>query len=199
MAEENPYWHEDKNKVTRRAFLGVSAVAVVAVILRSRYGIEPAEAKTATSKNIRIVQFSDSGQPIGLVTVQTIIKLDAEWKKLLTPAAYEVTRREGTERPYSGRDWNNHDKGIYQCICCGTANFSSETKFESGTGWPSFWKAIAKENVRESLDTSLGMDRTAVSCPRCDAHLGHVFEDGPRPTGLRYCMNSVALQFVKFA
>jgi peptide-methionine (R)-S-oxide reductase len=153
MAEENPHQYEDKNKVTRRAFLGVSAAAVAGVILHSRYSVESAEAKTATPKDIRIVQFSDSGQRQGIVTVQTIIKLDAEWKTLLTPEAYEVTRREGTERAYSGKYWNNHDKGMYQCICCGTANFSSETKFESGTGWPSFWKAIAKENVMENLDT----------------------------------------------
>jgi peptide-methionine (R)-S-oxide reductase len=199
MAEENQYQQEDKNKMPRRAFLGVSAAAVVGVILHSRFSAEPVEAKEATPKDIRIVQFSNSGQRQGIVTVQTIIKPDAEWKKQLTPEAYEVTRHEGTERAYSGKYWNNHDKGMYQCICCGTANFSSETKFESGTGWPSFWQAIAKENVRQSSDSSLGMERTAISCPRCDAHLGHVFDDGPRPTGLRYCMNSVALQFVKTA
>jgi peptide-methionine (R)-S-oxide reductase len=197
MAEETQYHQEDRSKMPRRAFLGVSAAAVVGVILHSRYGIEPVEAKDATPKDIRIVQFSDSGQRQGIVTVQTIIKPDAEWKKQLTPDAYDITRRAGTERPYSGKYWDNHDKGVYHCICCGTSNFSSETKFESGTGWPSFWQAIAKENVQQSSDSSLGMDRTAVSCPRCDAHLGHVFDDGPRPTGLRYCMNSVALQFVK--
>jgi peptide-methionine (R)-S-oxide reductase len=199
MAEENQNQQENRSKMPRRAFLGVGAAAVVGVILHSRYVAEPVEAKDTTPKDIRIVEFSDSGQRKGVVTVQTIIKTDAEWKQQLTPEAYDITRRAGTERPYTGKNWNNHDKGVYHCICCGTANFSSETKFESGTGWPSFWQPIAKENVRESRDSTLGMDRTAVSCPRCDAHLGHVFDDGPRPTGLRYCMNSGALQFVKSA
>jgi peptide-methionine (R)-S-oxide reductase len=199
MTEKPQYQREDRNKMTRRVFFGASAATVVGVILHSRFGIEPVEAKDMTPKDIRIIQFSDSGQRQGIATVPTIIKSDADWKKQLTSDAYEITRRAGTERPYSGKYWNNHETGVYQCICCGTANFSSETKFESGTGWPSFWQAIAKENVKQSSDSSLGMDRTAVSCPRCDAHLGHVFDDGPRPTGLRYCMNSVALQFVKSA
>ena len=110
-----------------------------------------------------------------------------------------MTRHAATERPFSGEYWNNHDKGLYRCICCATALFSSDTKFESGTGWPSFWEPIAKENVHESSDFSLGMARTAVSCRLCEAHLGHVFDDGPKPTGLRYCMNSLSLRFVKFA
>jgi len=196
MLEQN---QDRKAKMQRRVFLGVSAAAAAGIIFRSRHIPGPVEAKDKTPKEIRIAEFSASGQRQGIITVQTIVKSDAEWKKQLTLEAYQVTRLEGTERAYTGAYWNNHEKGIYHCVCCGTPNFSSETKFESGTGWPSFWQPIAKENVRESSDSSLGMDRTAVSCPRCDAHLGHVFDDGPRPTGLRYCMNSVALQFVKSA
>jgi len=199
MAEDNRNQQTVPGKMSRRIFLGVSTAAAVGAIFHLRQPSETVEAKNATQKSIRIVQFSDNGQREGVVTVQTIVKSDTEWKAQLSPDSYAVTRQAATERPYSGKYWNLHDKGIYQCICCGTAAFSSETKFESGTGWPSFWQPIAKENVRESTDISLGMERTAISCPRCNAHLGHVFDDGPRPTGLRYCMNSVALQFVKSA
>ena len=145
---------------------------------------------------VTIVQFSDAGKPTGKVTVPRVVRSDAEWKQKLTPISFEVTRHAGTERAFTGSTWNNHDHGIYRCICCDNTVFSSETKFESGTGWPSFWQPIAKENVLEIRDMSLGMERTAVSCRECDAHLGHVFDDGPRPTGLRYCMNSAAMRFV---
>ena len=131
------------------------------------------------------------------VAIKKIVKTDAEWKRLLTPEQYNVTRQQGTEAPYSSPLNDIHDKGIFECVSCELPLFNSATKFDSHTGWPSFYAPIAKRNVREAVDNSLGETRTEVLCARCDAHLGHVFDDGPKPTGLRYCMNGVAMKFVK--
>lgn len=144
---------------------------------------------------VTVVKFSDAGVPLGQITLPLVQK-DAEWKRTLSRLAYAVTRKQGTEPPFTIPGYNRHDAGLYRCVCCDNALFSSKTKYDSHTGWPSFWQPIAPQNITTHRDFMLGMERTEVRCTLCEAHLGHVFDDGPPPTGLRYCMNTVALRFV---
>jgi peptide methionine sulfoxide reductase msrA/msrB len=153
------------------------------------------ERKSAMS-NVRVSVIGPDGQLVGPVEMPKVVLDDAQWKRRLTPDQYRVTRGKGTERAFCGGLLKNKEAGVYVCVGCNLPLFESLTKFESGTGWPSFFQPIARENVREEADRSYGMVRTEILCTRCDAHLGHVFEDGPRPTGLRYCLNSEALRFV---
>jgi len=184
--------------VRRRTFLLTSASALAGAILWSLRRPSPVHAKAAEGKSaeVTIIEFSDSGERLKTVRVPKVVKTEEEWPKQLSRNVFSVTRQSDTEFAYSGEYWNLHEKGLFRCICCDNALFTSDTKFDSGTGWPSFWSPIASENVRTTRDASLGMVRTAVSCTKCDAHLGHVFDDGPEPTGMRYCMNSASLRFV---
>jgi peptide-methionine (R)-S-oxide reductase len=169
--------------MNRRFFLqSAAAVGAAALVPKSAFALASNDRKGRKVK----------GAPLTKIT-----KSDEEWKRVLTPEQYRVTRQAGTEAPYSSPLNEEHGKGVFECVDCDLPLFSSAAKFDSHTGWPSFFAPISKQNVREHVDDTLGMSRTEVLCARCDAHLGHVFDDGPRPTGLRYCMNGVALKFVK--
>ena len=183
----------------RRAFLGSILATLAGLALWEWRRPRVLAAATTEPKDVTIVLFSDSGERLKQIRVPKIVKTADEWRKQLSSNAYDITRNADTEIAFTGKYWDLHEKGLYRCICCDNTLFDSATKFDSGTGWPSFWRPIAQENVTDSGDTTLGMARTAVSCTQCDAHLGHVFDDGPEPTGLRYCMNSASLRFVKRA
>jgi peptide-methionine (R)-S-oxide reductase len=192
----------DESPPSRRAFLISAAAGIGGLLLwqwKKPTALNATPAALPEPKDITIVLFSDSGERLKKVQIAKVIKTPAEWRKQLPPGVFDITRNADTEIAFTGKYWNLHDKGIYRCIGCDNALFDSATKFESGTGWPSFWAPIAAENVTELRDSTFGMARTAVACTECDAHLGHVFDDGPQPTGLRYCMNSASLRFVKSA
>jgi len=176
-----------------------SAVRVAAASDEVRGGADadkPAQDAPAEAKAVKVKVFNKAGELVGPVESARVVKTDAEWQKQLTKEQYLIARAKGTEPPFCGNLLDNHLKGVYACVCCGLPLFSSDSKFNSGTGWPSFFQPVAKENVIEHVDRSHGMVRTEILCARCDGHLGHVFDDGPRPTGLRFCVNSESLKFV---
>jgi peptide-methionine (R)-S-oxide reductase len=185
----------------RRSFISqvVGLAAAAGFIAKDVVAADAAPAPAPSAKTggtVKIENFTADGKSAGVVDMPRVVKSETEWKASLPAESFEVTRHEGTERAFSGPLDHNKASGLYRCICCDTALYDSSTKFDSGTGWPSFWKPISKYNVAEVTDKSWGMTRTAVSCALCGAHQGHVFDDGPRPTGLRYCMNSVSMRFV---
>jgi peptide-methionine (R)-S-oxide reductase len=187
---------EIKEQLTRRRLLWSTPAAFAGIIAALLRRPDRSEASD-TGQEVTIVQFDDSGKKLETTNVKKVVHSDAEWRKLLTSEQYYVTRHASTDMAFSGTYYQLHDPGLFRCICCANALFSSETKFDSGTGWPSFWAPIAEQNIRKRSDASLMMQRVEVLCTSCDAHLGHLFDDGPPPTNLRYCINESSLRFIR--
>ncbi|HEY5102201.1 MAG TPA: peptide-methionine (R)-S-oxide reductase MsrB [Steroidobacteraceae bacterium] len=184
--------------IARRGFIaGTLAIAGYILLPEGKSHLfKVAYAKPADGF-VSLVLFDDSGKKLRTARTAKVVKTDAEWRAQLTPLQFEVARQRGTQRAYTGDTYNLEAPGLYRCVCCRNALFSSATKYDSGTGWPSFWAPIAQQNIRIADDNSLGSTRSEVACVQCDGHLGHVFDDGPPPTHLRFCMNSASLKFVK--
>jgi methionine-R-sulfoxide reductase len=173
-------------------------LTILIALVTTMYALgAPTSQPTSQPASVRVKVFNSQGELVGPIETPRVVKSDEEWQKQLPADVYKIARTKGTEAAFCGNLLDNHQDGVYACVCCGLPLFSSNAKFDSGTGWPSFFQPVAKENVVEHVDRSLGMVRTEIVCARCDCHLGHVFEDGPRPTGLRFCLNSASLTFTK--
>jgi peptide-methionine (R)-S-oxide reductase len=188
-----------REEVTRRRALLITPFAFAGIVVlatRKSHDSDESGSSGESGEDVTIVQFSDTGKRLGSARVKKVIRSSGEWRKLLNAEQYYVTRQQGTDTAFSGTYYQIHQDGLFRCICCDNAVFSADTKFDSGTGWPSFWAPIAEENVGTRSDFTLLVNRTEVHCTRCDAHLGHLFNDGPEPTNLRYCMNESSFKFI---